>query len=833
MGNIRKKDPDFADKILDTNNEKTDKEITEEATKLFFQTKRLTPKVLTELSDVERGTNAVTTLGMLNVATEYYKDLYSLPALGDSESIYLIHKKVTCKLTESDRDNLNEKFTVKELHIALSTADKATAPGPDGLQYEVLHQYWDSLGPILTRTANDMMKTGTLPKCFEPVEITLIPKRDKQSSVDFKDLRPISLSNTALKVISLAVCNRLQQYRDKLIGPYQRGFMRNRHISQNTMEFNTMMQGLLKAPPDDPYCAVLMADFTKAFDRISHRYLIKVIARMGIKGGIFKILKSILTQQYARIQINNCRGPRFPLLRGTRQGNPLSPILFNIALEPLFYQLEELRGIDVTYNNILIHTMKYHAFADDANIYLSDEEDYITAFNALYDYEQASNSRVSIEKSKLLGVRKDFKKLEQDILPFEQLFLGASSMKYLGLNLVRDNWAKFTSYLPFMTHKQGFSKLDLISKAQGTNTFICSKTVYRDLVHPLADNKLFALDKAIQKTFRHVGERNLYARPKNGGYGLIHLGTQLLGHRAKVLKRVEDDEGWYGKYLRVKIVFHLNRLDIGKKKIRNSQLRDFDPYTFLYDKTNASYKKLEWTFTKTEIQYIRAWLALVPRHRTPREPLFGELREDQLQSLGEREPVPRDIPDAVRRMDFKGVHKSFQEKLPCIKPGNFLKICPQANEDKRWKKFWRDLYHLEWTRRIDLTAIHLFNHGSYVPTFDRKPQDEPVSVMCNLCCDSVREDAIQIHLYQECECTKYWWHELGFSVPMHLNSMLAPADTTFKNLRRLNWFVKIVRYTYWSKERVSELQGEPHNPLSPQQLKRAMNSVSPKVDDII
>lgn len=50
---------------------------------------------------------------------------------------------------------------------------------------------------------------------------------------------------------------------------------------------------------------------------------------------------------------------------------------------------------------------------------------------------------------------------------------------------------------------------------------------------------------------------------------------------------------------------------------------------------------------------------------------------------------------------------------------------------------------------------------------------------------------------------------------MHSNSILAPADTTFKNIRRLDWFVKIVRYTYWSKERVLELQDEPHNPLLP------------------
>ncbi len=64
------------------------------------------------------------------------------------------------------------------------------------------------------------------------------------TSKDIKDQRPISLSNTCIKVISKAVSTRLQKVMVHLVGPYQRGFIKGRRIDQNTLEFFTMLEML-------------------------------------------------------------------------------------------------------------------------------------------------------------------------------------------------------------------------------------------------------------------------------------------------------------------------------------------------------------------------------------------------------------------------------------------------------------------------------------------------------------------------------------------------------------------------------------------------------------
>ncbi|KAM9887524.1 hypothetical protein OXX79_013570, partial [Metschnikowia pulcherrima] len=93
---------------------------------------------------------------------------------------------------------------------------------------------------------------------------------------------------------------------------------------------------------------------------------------------------------------------------GTRQGNPLSPLIFNLALEPLLFRLQRLRGITVKYSGVELAIMKHHAFADDVNIYLGNRSDYAIAASVIENFEKISNSKVNPRKSQLLGFHPDF-----------------------------------------------------------------------------------------------------------------------------------------------------------------------------------------------------------------------------------------------------------------------------------------------------------------------------------------------------------------------------------------------------------------------------------------
>ena len=80
---------------------------------------------------------------------------------------------------------------------------------------------------------------------------------------------------------------------------------------------------------------IISIDTEKAFDKIQHPFMIKTLQKMGIKGNYLNIVKAIYDKPTANIVFNGEKLKAFPLRSGTRQECPLSPLLFNIALEIL------------------------------------------------------------------------------------------------------------------------------------------------------------------------------------------------------------------------------------------------------------------------------------------------------------------------------------------------------------------------------------------------------------------------------------------------------------------------------------------------------------------
>ena len=76
-------------------------------------------------------------------------------------------------------------------------------------------------------------------------------------------------------------------------------------------------------------------DVEKAFDKVQHPFMIKTISKVRIEGACTKIIKAIYEKRTANIVLNGQKLKAFPLGSGTRQGCPLSPLLFNIILEVL------------------------------------------------------------------------------------------------------------------------------------------------------------------------------------------------------------------------------------------------------------------------------------------------------------------------------------------------------------------------------------------------------------------------------------------------------------------------------------------------------------------
>jgi hypothetical protein len=76
---------------------------------------------------------------------------------------------------------------------------------------------------------------------------------------------------------------------------------------------------------------IISIDAEKAFDKIQHHFMIKVLRKLGIEGMYLNIIKAIYNKPIAHITLNGEKLKPFPLKSGTREGCPFSPLLFNIV----------------------------------------------------------------------------------------------------------------------------------------------------------------------------------------------------------------------------------------------------------------------------------------------------------------------------------------------------------------------------------------------------------------------------------------------------------------------------------------------------------------------
>ena len=118
---------------------------------------------------------------------------------------------------------------------------------------------------------------------------------------------------------------------------------------------------------------IISIDVGKAFDKVQHPFMIKILSKVGIEGAFLNIIKGIYERPTANIILNGQTLRAFPLRSGTRQGCPLSPFLFNIVLEVLataIRQEKEIKGIQIGKEET-----KLSLFADDMIVYIENPID--------------------------------------------------------------------------------------------------------------------------------------------------------------------------------------------------------------------------------------------------------------------------------------------------------------------------------------------------------------------------------------------------------------------------------------------------------------------------
>ena len=143
---------------------------------------------------------------------------------------------------------------------------------------------------------------------------------------------------------------------------------------------------------------MIILDAENAFDKTQHPFMIKTLQTIGIEGAYLNIVKAICDKPTANIILNSEKLKALPLRSGTRQGCPLSPLLFNIVLEVLATAIREekqIKGIQIRKKEV-----KLSLFADDMILYIENLKDSISKLLELIsEFSKVAGYKINAQKS--------------------------------------------------------------------------------------------------------------------------------------------------------------------------------------------------------------------------------------------------------------------------------------------------------------------------------------------------------------------------------------------------------------------------------------------------
>uniref|UniRef100_W5M4C0 ribonuclease H n=1 Tax=Lepisosteus oculatus TaxID=7918 RepID=W5M4C0_LEPOC len=365
--------------------------------------------------------------------------------------------------------------------------------------------------------------TGHIPKKLKQCKTILIPKTsDEKSLEDIGNWRPITIRSMLLRLFSRIITKRLK--RACPINQRQRGFIKASGCSEN---LTTLQYILENAKKSCKQITVVFIDIAKAFESVSHDHIFQVLRQKELDNHIIDLIEDSYQGCKTTIKTKNQSSQEISIKVGVKEGNPMSPILFNLAMDPLINALEELGcGFKTAAGNISML-----AFADNLVLLSNSWEGMKRNISILEEF--CAQTGLMVQAKKCHGFPISPTKDSYVINNCENWSINGNKLhmitpteseKYLGLKI--NPWS--TTKLPEASnliqtwiHKIDKAPLKPSQKVTILNIHTITRLIYQ-MDH--------AIRKAV-KSWLRLPESTcnglIYSRTRDGGLGIIKLANLI------------------------------------------------------------------------------------------------------------------------------------------------------------------------------------------------------------------------------------------------------------------------------------------------------------------
>merc|ERR1711911_14803 len=399
-----------------------------------------------------------------------------------------------------------------------------------------------------------MISNKNLKYSFSSVLVKLIPKKDDITHI--KNWRPISLLSVFYKIPSSAYSNRLKRVYDKIVSQRQKAYSSKKVLQEAVID---VLDNIKKCIVNNSLAGIVLIDFRKAFDTISHNYILKSLKFFNFSDYMINVAETLLTGRCGSVLTDTGQTPNFSFDSGTPQGAPESAFFFCIALEPLLIKLKICPTIEkIEIPSRLFpttrKTLEGVAFADDASGFIKASDQNLPNFKLILDnFFRMSCLGINVEKTTIIpiaaGNNIDFiRSIEESGFSVDSKFklLGYkidNKLEKLHENIecvmekltkISSFWSKFKLSLP---GRINIYKCYMLSNIN----FICSVIPTRKSDFDKIDQKCFHfVNGDMQTSFKKA-----FSPISDGGLGLIHSYDFCIANRVGLFKRsLMSEDTW-------------------------------------------------------------------------------------------------------------------------------------------------------------------------------------------------------------------------------------------------------------------------------------------------